>query len=694
MMTLPLAAGRAAPAEESRTERGAPVARGARRFTSAALVLLLLGFSAFVVWSTQSASDAASGAVRADRLADDYAKAATAVGALESLTQEYRLAPAPAIRGHFNETSAALVAALGEVKRDGSSADVRLVNRVLRVHRGYLRAATRQFDAVDRGGADAVLRIDRDEEDPAAEATKTAVLGAAAGKYQLAARGQARMQRLQAHNRLLTPVVFLAGLLLAAILAAISRGSRVLDVERARAAHNALHDTLTGLPNRTLLAQRLEQELQAENRPGRSTGLLLIDLDRFKEVNDTFGHRHGDELLRQIGPRLATELREIDIVARLGGDEFAVVLPDIGGVDAATTIAGRLVATLETPFQVEGIDLHVEASVGVVSSDEHGNDPTTLLQRADIAMYMAKTRRPGVFAYDPAVDEHSPARLALYGELRQALARGELVLYYQPQVSISTGAVVAAEALVRWLHPARGLIPPNDFIPLAERTGLIGPLTQYVLDAALAQSRSWLDDGCPLPIAVNLSARNLLDQRLPDQVAALLAAHRVPAALLEIEITESALMTDPMRAQQMVERLSALGFRLSIDDFGTGYTSLNQLKTLPVSTIKIDRSFVTSMTEDRRDALIVHSIIELGHDLGMSLVAEGVEDEKTLTALSDLGCDVAQGYHLSRPLPAAAFDNWRAERIRSIAEPSSAATTTTHSPHRSGGRRRRVSTKT
>ena len=427
--------------------------------------------------------------------------------------------------------------------------------------------------------------------------------------------------------------------------------------------HRALHDTLTGLPNRALMADRFEQALRGAERDGTCAGLLLLDLDRFKEVNDTFGHHYGDELLRQIGPRLAGVLRGVDTIARLGGDEFAVLLPDLHGVQDATKVAAALLGALATPFSVEGVNLYVDASVGVAISGEHGHDPITLMQHADVAMYIAKSQCLGVCVYDPNVDGHSATQLALVGDLRRGLDCNELVVYYQPQVSISTGNVVGAEALVRWQHPVHGLLLPDEFVPLAERTGLIGPLTRYVLDAALAQARTWLDAGRPLPIAVNLSVRNLHDEHFAEQVGVLLAAHAVPATLLHLEVTESTIMIDPERARQTLEQLSALWVRLSIDDFGAGYTSLSQLASLPISEIKIDRWFVMTMDDDTSNALIVRSLIDLGHNLGLTMVAEGVETERTLTALAGLGCDIAQGYHLSRPITADAFDIWCTERF-------------------------------
>jgi diguanylate cyclase (GGDEF)-like protein len=423
--------------------------------------------------------------------------------------------------------------------------------------------------------------------------------------------------------------------------------------------HRALHDELTGLPNRALLYDRFQQALLGAERSGTSVGLLLLDLERFKEVNDTFGHHYGDELLRKIGPRLADALRGVDTIARLGGDEFAVLLPGVREVEAAIDVATTLLTTLAIPFHVEGVDLDVEASIGVVISGEHGQDVITLMEHADIAMYVAKAQHLGVFAYDPTVDGHSASKLAMVGDLRRALEYNELVLYYQPKVSISTGDVVGAEALVRWQHPGEGIVLPEDFIPIAERTGLIHPLTRHVMGAALAQARTWIVSDRPLAVAVKLSARNLHDEHFAELVADLLHTHDVPARLLELEMTESAIMLDPERTRQTLEKLSALGVRICLVDFGVGYTSLSRLKALPISEIKIDRSFVRTMTRDRNDSLIVQSVISLGHNLGLTLVADGVENEQVMSALAGFGCDVAQGQHISGPLPVTAFDMWR-----------------------------------
>jgi diguanylate cyclase (GGDEF)-like protein len=386
--------------------------------------------------------------------------------------------------------------------------------------------------------------------------------------------------------------------------------------------------------------------------------LLLIDLDRFKEVNDTLGHHHGDQLLIQVGERLRGSLREVDTVARLGGDEFAVLLPRIQTAEGAVAVAGKLQAAFDEPFRLDNLALDVETSIGVALYPEHGSDPDELLQRADIAMYVAKDTHAGFVLFDPSHDQHSPRRLALLGELRRAIDQQQLLLHYQPKIDAHTSQVLGVEALVRWQHPTHGLIPPGDFIPLAERTGLIGPLTHYVLDAALQQCHDWRQDGHELPVAVNISARRLLDLDFPDEVAGLLTHWRVPARLLVVEITESTIMADPTHAIQILGRLNEMGVQLSVDDFGTGYSSMAYLKTLPVHELKVDRSFVAQMTSDSRDAVIVHSTIDLGRNLGLRVVAEGVEDSLTLQHLVLLGCHAAQGYHISRPVPAEDLITW------------------------------------
>jgi diguanylate cyclase (GGDEF)-like protein len=415
----------------------------------------------------------------------------------------------------------------------------------------------------------------------------------------------------------------------------------------------ALHDPLTGLPNRALLGDRLAQALRAAERSGDHVAVMIIDLDRFKEVNDTLGHHVGDLLLRQVADQLAATIRGADSIARLGGDEFAVLLPATATPADASAVADRVLAALHDSFTVDGLTLDVEASIGIAVCPEHGRDAVQLLRRADVAMYVAKELKTGVAVYDAAHDVHAPARLALLGDLRRALdTDNQITLHYQPKMDLALGRLHGVEALIRWHHPERGLVMPGEFIPLAENTALIQRLTQHTLQLAISQARAWLDAGTPTPVAVNLSTRALLDDTFPHDVLDLLNKHALPAALLHLEITESSIMADPDKALHTLNTLHQAGIRLSIDDFGTGYSSMAYLKQLPVDEIKIDRSFVTHMTTDPDDATLVRSAIDLGHNLGLAVVAEGVENQTTLDHLRELGCDLAQGYHLGRPAPA------------------------------------------
>ncbi len=425
-----------------------------------------------------------------------------------------------------------------------------------------------------------------------------------------------------------------------------------------RATHQATHDALTGLPNRVLLHEHVAAAGDRTRADQSSAALLLIDLDRFKEVNDTLGHHYGDHLLIEVARRMQKALRRGEMVARLGGDEFAVLLPEVAGADKVAEVAARLQRALEEPFALDGLNLSVGGSIGAALCPEHGDTADELLQRADIAMYTAKATRTGYVLFDASQDSSDPRKLTLAGDLRAGIERGQLLLHYQPKVDARTGAVLGAEALVRWQHPEHGLIPPDEFIPLAEHTGLITPLTRFVLDTALQQCRTWLLNGEKLGVAVNVSAHRLLDLGFPGEVADLLARWEVPPPLLTLEITESAIMADPARALQVVQQLHALGVHLSIDDFGTGYSSMAYLKNLPVDELKIDRSFVSNMTTNERDAVIVRSTVELGRNLGLQVIAEGVEDSATWTELDGIGCDVIQGYYVSKPVASSGFDEW------------------------------------
>ena len=420
------------------------------------------------------------------------------------------------------------------------------------------------------------------------------------------------------------------------------------------------HDPLTQLPNRKLLRIQGEQVLSDAARAHRSVALLLFDLDRFKEVNDTLGHLTGDELLRLVASRLSNTIYPQDILARLGGDEFAVLLPEIGDVQCATMIARRIAATFAAPFSLDGVTLELEVSVGVAIYPEHADEFEQLLQRADVAMYQAKRSRTTVEFYDSGRDLNTPDRLALLGDLRRALDAGEVQLHYQPKVSFATGQVVGFEGLVRWDHVTRGSVNPEEFVKLAEQTGLMPKLTSYVVDQALTQVAKWWRAGLAAPVAVNVSMRDIHSPGFVQSIQSGLLKHGVPPAALQLEITERVLLEDPQRAAATLGGLDALGVRLSLDDFGTGYSSLVLLRKIPVSEIKIDKSFVARLAHDLEDEAIVRSTVDLAHSLNLKVVAEGVEDKATWDRLAELGCDAAQGWLVAKALPGEEATAWLA----------------------------------
>jgi diguanylate cyclase (GGDEF)-like protein len=423
-------------------------------------------------------------------------------------------------------------------------------------------------------------------------------------------------------------------------------------------------DPLTGLASRQELFRRTQETIRAADARGDAVALFLLDLDRFKEINDTLGHRVGDRILRLAAERMERTLRPGDVVARLGGDEFAVLLPVVRDAQAAREIATRILAALEAPFTVGETPIHLEASIGIALHPQHAGDFERLLQRADVAMYLAKSEHTAIETYSVERDTNSRNRLGLLGALRRAVDRRELELHYQPKIRVEDGAVAGVEALVRWRHPTRGLVLPDEFIPLAERSGLMPRLTDLVISLALAQLAEWRRQGLRLPVAVNVSMRDLLDGGFADRLGSLLRHFGVPAHLLCLEITERVLMADGATAADTLTELDTLGVRISLDDFGTGYSSLVLLKRLPVREIKVDRSFVARLGQEGadEDTSIVRSIIDLGHSLGLSVVAEGVESAAGLARLRELGCDRAQGWHVSQALPPAEATSWLRRR--------------------------------
>ena len=420
--------------------------------------------------------------------------------------------------------------------------------------------------------------------------------------------------------------------------------------------YQALHDALTGLPNRTLLGDRLRQAISSATRDHKPLALLLLDLDRFKEVNDTMGHPYGDLILQQVASRIRELLREADTVARLGGDEFAILPTGATAREGAVRTAQKVVKAFEKPFVIDDRAFDIRASIGIALYPEHGEDAETLMRRADVAMYVAKRGKKQYELYEASHDQDTALRLALMSELRHAADRDEMLLHYQPKVDLRTDRVVAVEALLRWIHPDRGTLSPDQFVAYAEQTEIINSVTRWVLDAALRQLRAWLDAGIELAMSINMSARNLHDPELPNTVARLLTTWRIPAELLIIEITEGIAMDGA--AEERLRQLGTMGVRLSIDDFGTGYSSLAYLKRLPMEELKIDRSFVSGMDSNPDDAAIVRPTIDLGHNLGLRVVAEGVENEATMEMLRTYGCDMAQGHYISPPREAQELTEW------------------------------------
>jgi diguanylate cyclase len=420
----------------------------------------------------------------------------------------------------------------------------------------------------------------------------------------------------------------------------------------------AYTDPVTGLPNRIRFRELVKEAIVTGQREQRPIALLLMDLDRFKDVNDTLGHDRGDSLLLQVGLRLRSALFAPDVAARLGGDEFGILLTRLAATGDVKHVVKKLHDCLEVPFMIDGIPIVVETSIGIATMPEHADDADTLLQRADIAMYRAKQMASDYAVYTQEFNPHSHERLGLMAELRNAIEQNQLLLHFQPKVELRTGRIVGAEALVRWQHPRLGLVPPDKFILVAEQTGLIGPLTRWVLNDALTYCQDARRDGIRLQVSVNLSARSLHDPHLPKMIADALEATGAEPGQLMLEVTESAIVLDPKRAEENLVALSRMGVGLSIDDFGTGYTSLSSIKRLPVNEIKIDKSFVTNMLTDKKDEMIVRTVIEFGHNFGLTVVAEGVETKGVLDALAVLGCDEVQGYFISKPQACDLLKSW------------------------------------
>ncbi|MDP9219455.1 MAG: EAL domain-containing protein [Actinomycetota bacterium] len=641
------------------------------RSASIVLGVLLLAVCAFGIGWSQEVSKEITVSEQA-AIASDLFESAHANAVLEDAElNTYRLDRTLDSRQEHDRAAATLARSLRAVNAHESAhpGHAAEINGLIIEHNRYQVLADRVIRLVDAGRTAEADRLAQKEVEPLRDAL-VEDLDALKQEHRLSQF--AALHQASADGALLrigTPIALALALLLLGGLAIVSRG----DLRRAR--RHALHDLLTGLPNRLLFADRAGQVFAAARRSGAHPVVMMLDLDRFKEVNDTLGHYQGDELLVQVADRLAGVVRPGDTVARFGGDEFALLLAD-GGPLAGTRVAKRIAAALEPAFSLDGVTVGVEASIGIASEpgdDQPGADVDAservdeLLRHADTAMYQAKAERCGYSHFVGGGDDDALNHLALLGELRMALDRDELVVHYQPKVAADTGELLGVEALVRWQHPTRGLLAPAEFIGLAEGTTLIHRLTTVVLDKALAFSRGWLDQGVRLPVAVNISARSLLDSSFPASLGAQLIGAGLPAELLCLELTESTIMANPDLALAILRDLRAMGIRLSLDDFGTGYSSMAYLKILPVDELKVDRSFIRDVTTNDSDAVLVQSAIDLGHNLGLTVVAEGVEDSATLIALKTLGADIIQGYYLGHPMPAGQLGQWMTDRTDVLA---------------------------
>jgi diguanylate cyclase (GGDEF)-like protein len=628
--------------------------RRLRRWLAGALAATLAALSlAAVLGSWRQAAIVATIAAESNRT-DSYQEAtylaSREAGTLQALLRE----PDGNERRAIDAVEIRMTAAIrGLTARDAAQA--RRTREMVGLQEGMQPAVTRYLALLDAGKLSAAHEVLEADIEPASDRLLTLLRSEEqrqVGWY------TARLERAQHDSTLLqlgTLLAFVLGLVVLGVIGWSNRSHR-LTVERL-----AAHDALTGLPNRTAFHGRTAAALAAARSGGGGASVLMLDLDGFKEVNDNLGHHAGDLLLVEVARRLEGAVRGHDTVARLGGDEFAVLLADTDPA-AGEAAAIRIGEVINSPFVIDGITLDIEVSIGIASSGPD-DDPDSLLRHADVAMYTAKEHRLGHARFDQEQAHANTSRLTLLGDLRRALdAENEIQLHYQPKISVRTGELIGAEALARWRHPARGWVAPADFIPVLEGTSLIHRFTLRVLDLALTQVRRWLDEGHRIPVAVNVSTRSLLDAAFPETVADALRRAGVPGDLLAIEITENTVMADPMRAIDVLRRIRDMGVTTAIDDFGTGYSSMAYLKILPVDEIKVDRSFVREMATDHSNYTLVGSTVDLGHNLGLVVVAEGVEDADTVTALDQLGCDIAQGYHFARPLPADDFTGFLAQR--------------------------------
>jgi diguanylate cyclase (GGDEF)-like protein len=645
---------------KSRPDPTAAAVRVERRrslILTAALATVLLGLFGYTLDGSLRTSRATDAHLRSLALDALFSEARNGIALEEAHLRYYQVEPSLPVRLRFVQTAGAVTTALERAARDRTPGSVEghaAAGGLLAEQRAYRELADRLIDLLDGANPDAA-RLDRQELAPAYITLQAGVEQVSQSFHIAAAREATEMSRAQSRMFLGTTIGFLLGLTLVAMIWRLVLGyQRRLVAHAAASQEMALRDPLTGLPNRAYFTRRLREAVDAaQHDPNRQLALMILDLNGFKAVNDTLGHQAGDQLLEAAGQRLRDAVRADAIVARLGGDEFAVLLPHVEDGPQVKLVADRINDVLRSDFRLTAGPAAVSGSVGVATGFASG-DTDELVRNADTAMYRAKAGGGGVAYYDPNTDLHTPDRMGLFSELRALLDSGDpwvrLALHYQPQMRISDGSVSAVEALVRW-HHSTGLLMPEEFLPLAEARGLEIPLTYHLLGAAADQAVRWYRGGSPKVVSVNVSPRCLLDEGFVPRVREIVDG--LPPRLLRLEITESSVMTDPERAVAALHEVHEMGVLISVDDYGTGFSSMSQLKRLPADELKIDRAFVRDITSDTGDEVLVRSTIALAHDLGMSTVAEGVEDLAALALLGELGCDYAQGYAISPAVPAA-----------------------------------------
>jgi diguanylate cyclase (GGDEF)-like protein len=624
--------------------------RAVTRVAVAGLALGVFVLAGLALWSTSSTRRATARVAQANELGDVWGQLFDHVNLEEDMMHAYVGTRDESQRASFVQTIGGAEPILASLRGLGDGHDRVMAQRAADAYASYTDALKDVLAAGPTAGLEMQQQRGR--------------FAAAAMRQLVSASMSSERQEMRAFNRsvdveservrVATTIAFAVCLALLAVCLAVLLGyQRRVERQAATHRHDSLHDALTGLPNRTLFGERTDVAMRAAARQGGPVGMLMIDLDGFKQVNDTMGHAYGDLLLKEVASRLNLSVRDSDTVARLGGDEFAVLLPRLSFTDQAGEVAQRVLTALRQPFVRDGVALEVGGSIGIAIYPNDCENAEQFLQHADIAMYAAKRGRLGVQQYDAQDNAETSQRLTMLAELRSALDHDLIEVHYQPKAETDTGRICGVEALARWYHPERGLVGPLEFIPLAEQNGLIDQLTYQVLDQSLNQCRQWRENGIHLPVAVNLSARCLVNPQLIGVIAGLLRDNDIQPAMLTLEITESAVIDDVEQAITMLTRIRELGVRLSIDDFGTGYSSMAHLQRMPINELKIDKSFISQIGTEAKDRAIVRAILELARDLNLQVVAEGVEDRETLDQLGLLGCGISQGYLFSRPLPAA-----------------------------------------